>query len=232
MGRSKASSPARRLLLAPLILAALAIGAEAAYFVFVLFGGESLGKADLIVAFEGRDGRARAAYKLVEMGLAPNLIISPADGTRLDAFEDAFNPTRPFARIVEENSRTTLENAVHTKELIRDHGFSSAILVTSWDHMPRAYLLLRAMLLGSGVRIATHSVPTGRVGPANWYLHSVGWKMAYNETVEVWGSLFELVQYQITGRPPHGTPGKSGWLKWVKQHLLFKIDDSRLQTTG
>lgn len=203
---------------------------EAGYFAWVLTEDNDLQKADLIVAFEGGYDRARTAYSLVDQSYAPNLLISPAADKKLQAYEKRYNPSQPFVRVVEDKARTTLQNAVYTKRMLEDNHFRSAILVTSWDHMPRSYFLLTAMILGSEVTIQPHPVATGRVNQANWYRHSAGWKMLYNEMVEFWGSLIELAQYKITGQLPDYAPGKSNLATRLKQLLLFKIDHRSLQT--
>lgn len=131
---------------------------------------------------------------------------------------------------MEEKSRTTLENAVYTQRLLEEKGFHSAILITSWDHMPRSYFLLSVMTYASKVTIHPYPVATGNVDQTNWYRNFAGWKMAYNEMVEFWGSLIELARYKITGELPYQVTGKSGLATWLKQLLLFKIDHKSLQT--
>jgi uncharacterized SAM-binding protein YcdF (DUF218 family) len=214
----------KRLLLALLSLVALLLVLEAGYFAWALAGDEELEKADLIVSFEGGHERARAAYDLVDRSYAPNLLISPATEKKLRGYEKRFHPSRPFARVLEEESRTTLENAVHTSRLLKENGFQSAILVTSWDHMPRSSFLLRTLTSGSGIRIQQHPVATGKLSHRNWRSHRLGWKMVYNEMVQFWGSLIELANYRLEGDLPDEPPGKSGIAAGLKKILLFDID--------
>jgi hypothetical protein len=108
--------------------------------------------------------------------------------------------------------------------MLEDNHFHSAILVTSWDHMPRSYFLLRAMILGSEVTIQPHPVATGSVDQINWYYDAVGWKMVCNEMVEFWGSLIELTKYKITGELPEQVPGGSSLARRLKQLLLFGLN--------
>lgn len=190
-----------------------------------------LGHADLIVAFEGRDNRAAEAYRLLERSYAQNLVISPATERTLRVYEKKYVPSQPFRRIVEEQSRTTLENAVYTKRIIDDHDFRSAILVTSWDHMPRSYFLLKAMLLGSEVSLQPSMVATGRLDSANWYRYKTGWKMVYNEMVEFWGSMIELAKYRLSGNLSAEAPGKSSLAGRLKRFLLFDVDPHSAQVS-
>jgi len=217
----------KRLLVGLAALPALLLLSEAGYFAWVLTRTNHLEKADLIVTFEGGYDRVRTAYHLVDQSYAPNLLISPATEKKLWVYEKRFHPSQPYARIMEEKSRTTLENAVYTKRILEDNGFRSAILITSWDHMPRSYFLLKAMTGGSEV-IRPHSIPTGNVDQTNWYRHRTGWKMVYNEMVEFWGSLIELARYKVSGELPEQVPGGSGLAARLKQLLLFKIDHKSL----
>jgi uncharacterized SAM-binding protein YcdF (DUF218 family) len=202
---------------------------EGGYFLWALGGNKDLQKADLIVVFEGGYDRARSAYKLVDQAYAPTLLISPGTERKLAFYEKKYRPSLAYERVMENKSRTTLENAVHTRELIRENDFRSAILVTSWDHMPRSLFLLRALTLGSGIRIQQHPVNIGSLNHANWYRHRLGWMMVYNEIVEFWGSLIELARYATAGELPAEPPGKSPLAERLKQVLLFTIDHNALQ---
>jgi uncharacterized SAM-binding protein YcdF (DUF218 family) len=192
--------------------------------VWALAGDKDLEKADLIVSFEGAYDRARAAYSLVDRSYAHNLLISPATEKKLRVYEKRFNPSQPYDRVMEDKSRTTLENAVHTGQIIGENGFKSAILVTSWHHMPRSYFLLRLLVPMSGIEILQHPVATGGLNHTNWYRHSLGWKMVYNEMVQFWGSLVEFVGYRRRGELPAEPPGKSGLAARLKHLLLFDVD--------
>jgi len=59
------------------------------------------------------------------------LLISTATEKKLRAYEKRFHPSQPYARIMEDKSRTTLENAAYTKRILEDDGSRSAILITS-----------------------------------------------------------------------------------------------------
>jgi hypothetical protein len=51
--------------------------------------------------------------------------------------------------------------SIHTRTIVKAHGFRSLILVTSWNRMPRSHLLLKAMRIGSNIDIYMHTVHTG-----------------------------------------------------------------------
>lgn len=202
--------------------------AEGLCFIRVLSKKPVPRQAELIVSFEGRDGRAQTAYKLAEDADAATLVISPATRQRLKAYDRRYRPKKRIKRIVEKKARTTFENAFYTRDIAEKNGFDTVILVTSWDHMPRAYMLLRIMLIGSGTRIFPHPVPTGPLNRDNWYHHANGWKMIFNEMVETWGSLIEYAHYRTSGRLPKNQPGKRGFFSGLKKIILFDIDPAAL----
>lgn len=197
---------------------------QAGLFYFILTIDEPSEKADLIVAFEGRRERAQSGYELAEQNFAPVLAISPATHRQLRAYDQKYRPKNRINKIVEEKARTTFENALYTQKIVKENGFKSLILVTSWDHMPRSYILFKMMLFGTGTQIHPYAVATKRLHRKNWHHYTVGWKMVYNEMVKCWGSFIEFVQYRIVGRLPAIQPGKAGFLNGLKKYLLFKID--------
>lgn len=98
-------------------------------------------------------------------------------------------------------SRSTFEDALVMKQLLKQHQFKSVILVTSDYHMPRAYLISRLVLLGTGVRLQYFTVHEKN------RKHSMSTSMAQckllsNEIVKLWGSIVELAWYQATGILP------------------------------
>jgi hypothetical protein len=85
------------------------------------------------------------------------------------------------------------------------------------------------MILGSDMTVQPVMTATGRLDAGNWHRHSTGWKMVYNEMVEFWGSLVELVKYGLSGELPEEAPGKSSLAGRLKQLLLFDVDPHSLQ---
>jgi uncharacterized SAM-binding protein YcdF (DUF218 family) len=218
----------RRLLLFLVMLPLSLLTIEAGYFVWVLSYDQDLRKADVIVSFEGAHDRARAAYSLVDQSYAPYLLISPSTEGKLAFYEKRFKPTKAYGHILEQKARTTFENALLTMQAVKQNGFKSVILVTSWDHMPRSYFLFRLMTFRSGIRVEPHLVATGSLSQDNWYQHRTGWKMLYNEMLQLWGSLVEIANFKIKGRLPEQVPGVSRPFSRLKQILLFEVDHGAL----
>lgn len=205
-------------------LVVLLIGmAEFVFFYDILSKGNTRERADVIAVFEGGRDRVKAGYQLVDRTMADSLVISPANVHQLRAYERRYQPERKFKRIIEKNARTTLENAIYTHNIVEQHNFNSVILVTSWYHMPRSYLLLKIILADPHKHIQPHFVATDKLNHNNWYHHLIGWKMVYNEMLEFWGSLYELAKFQITGKINAKQPGKSPLMDGLKKRLLFKI---------
>lgn len=219
----------RRILIALIGIPGFLLIAQAALFLTILLDDDPLTKADLVAVFAGSAERVKAAYDLIDSSYARNLVISPASEGMLDRFERTYRPAEPFTRIMEKQARTTFENALHTEEIAARHNLKSIILVTSWYHMPRALILLRLTSIGSGRDTQPFGVATGTISLANWYRHGVGWKMVYNEMLECWGSLLELVRYRWTGRLPEKAPDPSAIVRLLKKALLFEIDDRSLR---
>jgi uncharacterized SAM-binding protein YcdF (DUF218 family) len=219
----------RRLTLFLIAIPILLVGLEAFYFIWVLNGKTAVQKADVIIVFEGMPERVKAAYRLLDQAYASKLVISPATEQKLYSYDKKYLPTVTFARILEDKARTTFENALHTHKIITENGFRSAILVTSWDHMPRSLFLMQLTITGSEVQVRPHAVATGKLDQTKWFRHSVGWKMVYNEMVEFWGSMLEFARYGLSGELPREVPGKSGLADLLRKVLLFQIDDRATQ---
>lgn len=202
----------------------------AAYFLHMVSKPYRTEASDVIVVFRGREAGTRAAYQLVEKGLAPALIVSPATSRQLALFDRNYDAVDKINHVQEANARTTFENALYTSKLIQDHGYRKGILVTSWDHMPRSYLLLKVMLRGTKCQVTPYMVGTAKINATNWFRHRMGWKMAYNELVETWGSLIELVLYHAAGHIPRNTPGSSGIIKQIKRIMLFDLKQAALES--
>lgn len=201
------------------------------FFILFISREPRLESADLIVVFEGRCDRARKAYALADDNYAPVLVVSPATPGKLEKYDRWFKPKSKVDRIIEKNARTTFENALYSGRIVKNNHFSEVILVTSWDHMPRSYLLLKIELLNTDIRINPYPVATGKLNRGNWYRHPAGWKMIYNEMIEIWGSLIELAKYRTTGRLSEIEIGKTGFMNRIKNVLLFKIDQQVLSDT-
>jgi uncharacterized SAM-binding protein YcdF (DUF218 family) len=137
---------------------------------------DALIKADAIVVVSGGDTDARISegVKLYMQEWAPKLIFSgaAAEGDVSNALAmkriavSAGVNTEDI--IIEEDSKTTVENADFTADLILKNEFQSIILVTSPYHQRRAYMLFRKNL-GDEFVIINHSAVDETWRKRNWW---------------------------------------------------------------
>ena len=137
---------------------------------------DPLAKTDAIVVVSGGDTDARITegVKLYQQAWAPKIIFSGA------AAEGDVSNALAMARIaiasgvpsedivIEEKSKTTVENAEFTSILIRENDFKRIILVTSPYHQRRAYNQFRASL-GENFPIINHSAKDETWRKKNWW---------------------------------------------------------------
>ncbi len=147
--------------------------------------------ADAIVAVSGGDTSARAdeAIKLYQNGWAKVLIFSGAaadksgpSNAKVMAAQAIEAGVDPNVIIIEEASETTVENALETTSIFKQHNISSAIIVTSAYHERRA--LLEFQHEASGVTLRGHPVATDKQWSALWWLTPTGWFLAIPEVIQ------------------------------------------------
>ena len=155
-------------------------------------------KADAIVVVSGgdTDSRISEGVKLYEQGWAPQIIFSGA------AAEGSVSNALAMARIaiaagvpeeaiiIEENSKTTAENAVFSSKIILEQKFSSIILVTSPYHQRRAYDLFRKEL-GKGFPIINHSAKDINWSKKNWWDNNVARYLTFGEVSKIFVVFFQ-----------------------------------------
>ena len=118
----------------------------------VLLGGELQLPAPPRVESQLGGNRAVHTMRLYQAGKAPLIIVSggnvfPQEGLQsesvytVELLEEWGIPRN--AILVEENSRSTRENAVETAKLLRERNLDRVLLVTSAFHMPRALATFR-----------------------------------------------------------------------------------------
>jgi uncharacterized SAM-binding protein YcdF (DUF218 family) len=195
--------------------------AEFGWFYFVLQKGPVNETSDVIVVFAGAHTRIVKGFELANRGLAANLIVSPASAGRLKYLDKSYRKTDLFNYFIEDRAETTFQNAVLVADLIEKHDINSVALVTTDYHMPRSHLLLKLNL--SGVSVRQYPVEVGRFrrNPLAW--SSMQKKRIYNEMVELWGSVFEMVYYRLTGRLPEKGLKRNKTITLLRSILLFDL---------
>ena len=136
--------------------------------------------ADVIVALSGdaHSARAATAAALYRARLAPTIIFSGAaeDPASVSSAElmardaVAFGVPRE-AIVLEERARTTEDNARLVRDLMRDRGFTSALLVTSGYHQRRAALAFTRAFEGTPLRFRNVPADDPDWDALFWWLH-------------------------------------------------------------
>ncbi len=98
--------------------------------------------------------------------------VTEADIMRDLALDAGLDPSRI---VLEPTARSTYENAHRSARIIRDRGWSRALVVTDRVHVPRALLSFR----NAGIRVRGAGVSSGwRDGPFRTKLHYVFYEIA------------------------------------------------------
>ena len=213
-----------RMLVASGSLFVVLMAVQGAYWYRTLTAPFEIRQAEAVVVFLGGPGRIRKGYDLANQGMAPLLSLSPATERRIQSLDKRFAGTgKPPVHMVEDRATTTFESALLTGRLIEAHGIRHCLLVTERFHMPRSLLLLRMVLAGKGVRIDPAPVEAKpyAVSPLRWSVREQ--KRAYNEMIEFWGSLVEVINYKATGQLPQPGQAESGIIKYLRDSLLLEI---------
>lgn len=197
---------------------------EATYFYSVITAEQIIEPADVVVVFHGAADRIKKGYRLVNEGIAPYLMVSPATRDTRNKYDKKYTRVGNWQHLVENRAGTTFQNALLTSRLIRAHHLKTVILVTDSWHMPRSYFLLKMMLIGSKVHISMCSADPGFLpeSPGRWSARQC--KLVYNETVEFWGSMTEFIDHFFRGKLPEKNLKANGVVNYLRSALLFKVD--------
>ena len=142
---------------------------------------------DTVLVYDGAgDRRDLASFNLASRLHVRNLIISsfrPNDEIgyfKVKSTEIAINI------MIEKNSLTTDQNARYSIPILKMQKAKSVVLLTSWYHMPRSYLLTRLYSIGSGIHwVCVSAEPL----PKEWWKQ----KELLVELYKFWGSLGRVV---------------------------------------
>lgn len=129
-----------------------------------------LRKADLIVALAGDRGREVMAVKLMQQGLARQVLFTGADVQPNDypCLGVPVGQTIPLPVV----ASTTYEEAMAVRQIVQAHSFGSLLIVTSSYHTRRVYWTFERVFRGTGVELLIASVaPRGYTMDAWWKSH-------------------------------------------------------------
>jgi uncharacterized SAM-binding protein YcdF (DUF218 family) len=97
-------------------------------------------KADAIIVLGGGSNQLRPerAAELFRKGLAPLVVVSGTGDDQLNALALERNGVPKSAIVIEGRSKSTLQNARFSIDILRQKDVHRAIIVTSWYHSRRA----------------------------------------------------------------------------------------------
>jgi uncharacterized SAM-binding protein YcdF (DUF218 family) len=184
----------------PLLLICNIVIIEWIYFYKIITQNNPLQKADLILVFSGNPNRINKGIELALKGYAPNIVISSASVDEITYYKKKYGePIDSINFIKEANARTTSENAIYSKRIIKQHNFKSIILITSWYHLPRANFLLKSSLFNSAVKTQLYSAETHSLTGKELLFNKSNRKTILSEMAQVWGSVFEMIVFNFVG---------------------------------
>jgi uncharacterized SAM-binding protein YcdF (DUF218 family) len=151
----------------------------------------------------GGDGGERVYYaaQLFKQGYAPKMILSGgALAWRLTYAQNMRDEARyfgvpPKAIIVEDQSRSTWENAKFVLPIIEKAKYQSFLLVTSPYHMRRSLLVFNKVFKGKGIKI----VPAPAVSCKYTQYNPHRWWTQHEDTGFVVLEYIKLIEYAWKG---------------------------------
>lgn len=196
---------------------------EFLFFYAVLTRTWDVEEADLIAVFAGSEDRVEKGYDLAAAGVASLLCISPRSEEQYRADVKKYGSTDGVRFLFEKRALTTFQNALLVGNIIKKHNVMLVVLVTNSVHMPRSCLLFITTLIRQDVTIIPCPVEDGAFSKNPFIWTTRQKKKVYNEMVELWGSLFEFVQYKFSEKFPEKCLKKSKGIRFLRSVLLFDV---------
>ncbi|BBB90725.1 hypothetical protein MAMMFC1_01386 [Methylomusa anaerophila] len=150
--------------------------------------------ADVIIILSGDHGaRTEKGVELWRQGYAPYVMVSggniyhTTNIAELMAAHASELGVPKQSIVIEARAMSTFQNAIYSKALMEQHGFRSAIVVSSNYHMQRARLIFRKVFAGSGVQLAYCSVGDPEFAPNYWWTNNRSIMVVISEYVKLTG---------------------------------------------
>ncbi|WP_238652132.1 YdcF family protein [Paenibacillus piscarius] len=150
-------------------------------------------QADVIIVLSGGAGRVEQGVKLYEEGYAPKLLLSNSEeitGPAGDMRETALSLGIPEGAILTEDAaESTYQNAQLTLPMMKQHGFKSAIVVSSDFHMRRVKFIFNHVYKKSGIELTYIGADSGYNAKA-WWGDRYSRETTFNEYIKMIGNAF------------------------------------------
>jgi uncharacterized SAM-binding protein YcdF (DUF218 family) len=155
-----------------------------------------LREVDLVVALGGDRGRQVMAVKLLQQGLARQVLFTGADVQPTDYQWLGVPVGQAMALPV--LAYTTYEEAVAIRQIVQAHSLSSVLIVTSSYHARRAYWTFERVFRGTGVELLIASVPPRGFTMDAWWKSHMGRKPVL---IEYMGLAYYWLKLSMSGGP-------------------------------
>ncbi|WP_046174493.1 YdcF family protein [Domibacillus indicus] len=145
--------------------------------------------SDVIVVLSPGTERIEAGVRLWKEHYADKIILTRANtGTFTVQKTEALGVPEEDI-IAEEQAHSTYTNATYTKELMKERGDQSAVIVTSDYHMRRTKFIFEKVFQGSGMSLSYFSVPSR-------YEFTAWWNDAESK-IMLWKEYTKLAGYYV-----------------------------------
>lgn len=160
---------------------------------FLPLANKELGNSDVLIVLSGGSGRIEQAVKLYEAGKTSCLVLSNSReriSSESDMLQTAISLGIPRKTIITEDAaQSTYENAKYTLPIMKEHGFKSAIVVSSDFHMRRVKFNFDRVYKGSGIKLTYVGADSGY--NANlWWADNYSRSTTLNEYAKLIGNAF------------------------------------------
>jgi uncharacterized SAM-binding protein YcdF (DUF218 family) len=155
-----------------------------------------LRETDLVVALGGGRGRQVMAAKLLQQGLARQILFTGADVQPNDY--QCLGVTVGQVMALPVLAYTTYEEAVALRQIVQAHSLGSVLIVTSSHHARRAYWTFEQVLSGTGVELLIAVIPDAASTMETWWKSHTGRKQVLSEYM---GLAYYWLQLRMGGWP-------------------------------
>ncbi|MFP4979222.1 YdcF family protein [Paenibacillus sp. CN-4] len=148
-------------------------------------------KVDTIIVLSGGTGRVEKAAELYKTRYESAMILSNVEEVASkagDMLQTALASGIPQDAILTENAaQSTYQNALYTLPIMKEHGFKSAIVVSSDFHMRRVKYNFEKVYKGSGIKLTYIGADSG-YNAKRWWSESYSREITFNEYVKLIGN--------------------------------------------
>ena len=145
-------------------------------------------ETDLIIVLSGADGRLDVARKTLEEGYADRLLLTNTYGFPQQEISKIKNNLALKAIYNDYESTSTLASAFYSQKLMEEHGFTSAIIVSSDYHMRRVKLNFERAFEGSEMKL-TYVASDSNYQAGLWWTNKYSVGVTGSEYIKIVGNL-------------------------------------------